>query len=187
MFNERRFVSVPCGVFVFLNKMKALLIIGLVAVSVPCGVFVFLNAHIGSSTLTSFSVSVPCGVFVFLNAYHGRTNFTTELFPSPAGSSYFSIATRSTTSAWLNASFRPLRGLRISQCSKRFANANALIVSVPCGVFVFLNDRRDESRAGSFRVFPSPAGSSYFSMEEYTRRMDECYGFRPLRGLRISQ
>ena len=35
-------------------------------VSVPCGVFVFLNQYY-SIELWTICVSVPCGVFVFLN------------------------------------------------------------------------------------------------------------------------
>ena len=36
-------------------------------------------------------------------------------------------------------------------------------VSVPCGVFVFLNQKLNDKGA-EFTRFPSPAGSSYFSI-----------------------
>ena len=107
-------------------------------VSVPCGVFVFLNGRrrkhdevngfpspAGSSYFSIdlsrlhthwFIVSVPCGVFVFLNC----------------------LTTLNVSSH--RSRFRPLRGLRISQWRTyklRYRNENG--VSVPCGVFVFLN------------------------------------------------
>ena len=110
-------------------------------------------------------------------------------FPSPAGSSYFSIL--SPASGWQrdgSFGFRPLRGLRISQllkdrvCAVQFRGFRPLRglrisqflfltvlldrvskVSVPCGVFVFLNKVIRE------------------------REHFDIPGFRPLRGLRISQ
>ena len=94
--------------------------ISLAAVSVPCGVFVFLNrSRMCSTTGKIASVSVPCGVFVFLNSTGISNTGTADLFPSPAGSSYFSIP---------SICAHPRRSQR---------------VSVPCGVFVFLNARED--------------------------------------------
>ena len=81
-------------------------------------------------------------------------------FPSPAGSSYFSMK-KDGLHVLKNSCFRPLRGLRISQLYKRNETLGR-DVSVPCGVFVFLNHR---THCGSLCL----------------RR------FRPLRGLRISQ
>ena len=114
-------VSVPCGVFVFLNYLlsecindalngfrplrglrisqsisNVLNVIMEPEVSVPCGVFVFLNSpsvpHLPDSP---FLVSVPCGVFVFLNKYINDHKDSVERH----------------------------------------------MVSVPCGVFVFLNNK----------------------------------------------
>ena len=68
--------------------MKALLI----GVSVPCGVFVFLNYNDDGEEHHGTTVSVPCGVFVFLNQARQDVEEEYALFPSPAGSSYFSIA-----------------------------------------------------------------------------------------------
>ena len=107
-------------------------------VSVPYGVFVFLNdvlAFLGC--LRVAFVSVPYGVFVFLNLFNSFFNIK-YMFPSPTGSSYFSMASNTALLSSLTVSvpygvfvflnvilavavnrcllcFRPLRGLRISQ------------------------------------------------------------------------
>ena len=61
-------VSVPCGVFVFLNpRSRTTFDINKDIVSVPCGVFVFLNCLYDDDCRRRVRVSVPCGVFVFLN------------------------------------------------------------------------------------------------------------------------
>ena len=63
--NKTVVVSVPCGVFVFLNTILQKDVV-FKSVSVPCGVFVFLNTF-SPTNLRMRTVSVPCGVFVFLN------------------------------------------------------------------------------------------------------------------------
>ena len=115
--NDRMTVSVPYGVFVFLNLLRAqghdLRSCGFrplrglrisqshsrrlhrqypTLVSVPCGVFVFLNGHRCLTNVDLMLVSVPCGVFVFLNNTEIIASEIKGQFPSPAGSSYFSIA-----------------------------------------------------------------------------------------------
>ena len=82
-------------------------------VSVPCGVFVFLNdKELDDAGLGA--VSVPCGVFVFLNRKYCVIKREPLRFPSPAGSSYFSIVLLLERRD-AETRFRPLRGLRISQ------------------------------------------------------------------------
>ena len=113
---KEEIVSVPCGVFVFLNNVLLRYARQAGRVSVPCGVFVFLNKSFRESPARASWVSVPCGVFVFLNKeYHIEREDVED-------------------------GFRPLRGLRISQCLSDVRRRNREVrVSVPCGVFVFLN------------------------------------------------
>ena len=83
-------ISVPCGVFVFLNRRSGFCD-HLERISVPCGVFVFLNRDLALVAGGGYDISVPCGVFVFLNESDYSEDRGTE------------------------QDFRPLRGLRVSQ------------------------------------------------------------------------
>ena len=130
-------ISVPCGVFVFLNISYIVSDGEKFAISVPCGVFVFLNTLFHGKKEDSYIISVPCGVFVFLNANNFRYG--------------------------TNLNFRPLRGLRVSQSCQRENMRSSSRISVPCGVFVFLN-LSDVRRRNREVRFPSPAGSSCFSI-----------------------
>ena len=154
-------VSVPCGVFVFLNH-KAVVGHGFMEFPSPAGSSYFSIVDTAALAEDIF-VSVPCGVFVFLNTKQpvktGKTSF-----PSPTGSSYFSILRR----AWparphpvfpspTGSSYFSIRayGRVLQNCPRK--------VSVPYGVFVFLNDGNGSLDLEE-AVFPSPTGSSYFSM-----------------------
>ena len=153
-------------------------------------------------------------------------------FPSPTGSSYFSIESCE-TSLKFGLSFRPLRGLRISQfwnickpapndrfpsptgssyfsmeeynCSMlaaRFPSpTGSSYFSIPSDVCDAMRQILFPSPTGSsyFSIkpapndgfanltFPSPTGSSYFSICQLGVLPEMQKGFRPLRGLRISQ
>ena len=63
---DRQFPS-PAGSSCFSIRGELCLQLLVVPVSVPCGVFVFLNWNIVSDGSAQYIVSVPCGVFVFLN------------------------------------------------------------------------------------------------------------------------
>ena len=182
-------VSVPCGVFVFLNYLLSECINdalngfrplrGLRISQSVADVLNYWEDRFGFRPLRGLRisqfywdqqyrdsrlVSVPCGVFVFLNTQYLRTSSTLSKsfrplrglrisqcarrrrqlditpFPSPAGSSYFSMTVCTSPDASVFASFRPLRGLRISQSISNVLNViMEPEVSVPCGVFVFLN------------------------------------------------
>ena len=82
-------------------------------------------------------------------------------FPSPAGSSCFSIG-KNEANKKAPSYFRPLRGLRVSQCYFCSLAQSGERISVPCGVFVFLNTEERVLR---------------YALNH----------FRPLRGLRVSQ
>ena len=111
---EQGFPS-PAGSSYFSISCFASLAGSSAAVSVPCGVFVFLNCGLMGQALKKFQVSVPYGVFVFLNSVKKCILYSMQ-------------------------SFRPLRGLRISQFHSICDVIPSIEVSVPCGVFVFLND-----------------------------------------------
>ena len=161
-------VSVPCGVFVFLNYLLSECINdalngfrplrGLRISQSVADVLNYWEDRFGFRPLRGLRisqfywdqqyrdsrlVSVPCGVFVFLNTQYLRTSSTLSKsfrLPSPAGSSYFSMTVCTSPDASVFASFRPLRGLRISQSISNVLNViMEPEVSVPCGVFVFLN------------------------------------------------
>ena len=84
-------------------------------------------------------------------------------FPSPAGSSYFSINARSGGS----------RGRKD--------------VSVPCGVFVFLNEAGERGPSDVVKKVSVPCGVFVFLNVLMMVRALRVFRFRPLRGLRISQ
>ena len=106
-------------------------------------------------------VSVPFGDYLFLNMEEYMREKRDAQFPSPSGTLYSSI------------SFR------------RFLMANFNFVSVPFGDYLFLNINFDLNTLNS--EFPSPSGTLYFSMQSLTTNTIERIGFRPLRGLSISQ
>ena len=107
-----------------------------------------------------------------------------SLFPSPAGSSYFSIQHDHMGCHQLPR-FRPLRGLRISQFKEGGKVDGYKVVSVPCGVFVFLN-KTPESEQQDRSCFRPLRG---LRISQYNITKGRCFQecFRPLRGLRISQ
>ena len=141
--NDRMTVSVPYGVFVFLNLLRA-------------------QGH----DLRSCGFRPLRGLRI--SQFGAKTKYKKmlEAFPSPAGSSYFSMCTG--VYCYPHAiGFRPLRGLRISQLNTcGWVLQSFKTVSVPCGVFVFLNHIHGAFIVNIRRLFPSPAGSSYFSMHK---------------------
>ena len=231
------FVSVPCGVFVFLNyglKGKATKRLqfpspaGSSYFSINCQVFPVCIRPDGFRPLRGLRISQSSSgtengkrpscfrPLRGLRISQSRTAIAIAgaawEFPSPAGSSYFSIVmSDSLRFDWVGC-FRPLRGLRISQSYVRLDKRIEVWVSVPCGVFVFLNefDKLVAKKKKAVSVpcgvfvflnivvndsFPSglrevsvPCGVFVFlnraSILPMTRRRG-C--FRPLRGLRISQ
>ena len=111
-----------------------------------------------------------------------RRSPKTSSFPSPAGSSYFSIQNSQTQC------FRPLRGLRISQWMDGTSNKEIARCFRPLrGLRISQSERMAECYKIAREKFPSPTGSSYFSMTETEALTLKKPCFRPLRGLRISQ
>ena len=102
----------------------------------------------------------PVGVFVFLNLEEIATQALQYLFPSPAGSSYFSIQPEADFFN-VSALFPSPAGSSHFSIGVHPPRDSDYTISDPCGVFVFLNN-------------------GYFNSEWFD-------GFRPLRGLRISQ
>ena len=179
-------ISVPCGVFVFLNAEKfAFSSATKIRISVPCGVFVFLNPGCHLDHSPRHMISVPCGVFVFLNPSADFLSRILDDFRPLRGlrvSQYFVHRQRwrkvcnfrplrglrvsqyiiSRKERRFIYYFRPLRGLRVSQFETPFLTVLLDRISVPCGVFVFLNGNKPN-------------------------RKENGNDFRPLRGLRVSQ
>ena len=184
-------VSVPCGVFVFLNRNLTFFDGNCYAVSVPCGVFVFLN-KIRKSMIEKWEgeVSVPCGVFVFLNRGKSSSVRNQPEFPSPAGSSYFSILLIPAPSCRGSSPFpSPAGSSYFSIHEAGYEPFRVLYaVSVPCGVFVFLNEFIGCSMIAGTAV-SVPCGVFVFlngrEPTSVSKKPINC--FRPLRGLRISQ
>ena len=131
-------------------------------------------------------VSVPYGVFVFLNETWDVTVDHVSLFPSPTGSSYFSIVT-DIKQVELKQ-FPSPTGSSYFSMEHNSVNVNVVLnVSVPYGVFVFLNDGYATTICTSVTV-SVPYGVFVFLNKMTLETLEERRaGFRPLRGLRISQ
>ena len=105
----------------------------------------------------------PAGSSYFSMAIKFLLNRKLDRFPSPAGSSYFSIIKPLLgTVLW---SFRPLRGLRISQSSIRRRSPKTSSFPSPAGSSYFSIGDAELKRCRFENEFPSPAGSSYFSIK----------------------
>ena len=204
-------LSVPFGDSLFLNVMANITIMNQESLSVPFGDSLFLNKNIlgvyqlsknfpspsgtlyssmqwlWTLTLMSTTLSVPFGDSLFLNNDDKIQKLATVFLSVPFGDSLFlNLRTFYVMSDWtalsvpfgdslflniqkiwpareLKQTFRPLRGLSIPQSNWR------------------------EPRTGNTNGFPSPSGTLYSSITEFTYSARRIWTFRPLRGLSIPQ
>ena len=176
-------VSVPCGVFVFLNKtpesehhdrscfrpLRGLRISQYNITKGRCFQECFrplrglrISQYLQSYEFTdedSFRPLRGLRISQYIIRIAERLNVP---FPSPAGSSYFSMEGWAKITNTKDAFPSPAGSSYFSIC-KVVYRKQKFRVSVPCGVFVFLNKGLGTVHNRSHE-FPSPAGSSYFSM-----------------------